>query len=73
MPDGYTTGWKLLDAVSTPKLESFARCLTGLFADSVCLWRDFDRFNAFRICLSEVVRLAMTFELMCCLNGWACH
>jgi hypothetical protein len=29
MPDGYTLGWKLLDAVSTPNLESFARCFTG--------------------------------------------
>ena len=29
MPDGRTLGWKLLDAVSTPNLESFARCLTS--------------------------------------------
>jgi len=28
MPDSDTMGWKLLDAVSTPNLESFARCLT---------------------------------------------
>jgi hypothetical protein len=27
-PDGDTLGWKLLDAVSTPNLESIARCLT---------------------------------------------
>ena len=31
MPDGYILGWKLLDAVSTPNLESFARCLTYLY------------------------------------------
>ena len=30
-PDHYILGWKLLDAVSTPNLESFARCLTPLF------------------------------------------
>lgn len=28
IPDGYIPGWKLLDAVSNPKLESFARCFT---------------------------------------------
>lgn len=28
MPEGYIPRWKLLDAVSTPNLESFARCLT---------------------------------------------
>ena len=29
MPEADTRRWKLLDAVSTPNLESFARCLTG--------------------------------------------
>ena len=37
MPDGYIPRWKLLDAVSTPNLESFARCLTvNLLAESGC-------------------------------------
>ena len=35
MPDSDTMGWKLLDAVSTPNPESFARCLTTLLCFSV--------------------------------------
>jgi len=35
MPDGYIPGWKLLGAVSTPKLESFVRCLTPSYLKNI--------------------------------------